>query len=154
MMMNKNPTLFFGVAGAALLALGLLFAMTASRRRRRRFEYGSSNHHNYHNTQSIFAYLQDFEVEDIDLRKSPPGGWHGTYLHKLAYGINRATDLHQSEYKYEYEADPLTTIPMGRAPSSSSNRVMEDGSSLFITDPSGSSPAFGGGSSRRLDETI
>jgi len=39
---------------------------------------------------SIFAYLQQFDVEDIDLRKSPPGGWHGTYLNKLAYGINDA----------------------------------------------------------------
>jgi hypothetical protein len=29
---------------------------------------------------SIFAYLQAFDVEDIDLRKSPPRGWHGTYL--------------------------------------------------------------------------
>ena len=32
---------------------------------------------------SLFAYLQQFDVEDIDLRKSPPGGWHGTYLHKI-----------------------------------------------------------------------
>ena len=39
---------------------------------------------------SILAYLQQFDVEDIDLRKSPPSGWHGTYLHKLAYGINKA----------------------------------------------------------------
>ncbi|KAG7361781.1 hypothetical protein IV203_036882 [Nitzschia inconspicua] len=39
---------------------------------------------------SIFGYLQAFDVEDIDLRKSPPGGWHGTYLNKLAYGINKA----------------------------------------------------------------
>jgi len=39
---------------------------------------------------SIFIYLQQFDVEDIDLRKSPPGGWHGTYMHKLAYGINKA----------------------------------------------------------------
>lgn len=37
---------------------------------------------------SIFTYLQQFEVEDIDLRKSPPGGWHVTYLNKLAYGVN------------------------------------------------------------------
>ena len=40
---------------------------------------------------SIFMYLQQFDVEDIDLRKSPPGGWHGTYMHKLAYGINQAS---------------------------------------------------------------
>jgi hypothetical protein len=39
---------------------------------------------------SIFAYLQAFDVENIDLRKSQPGGWHGTYLNKVAYGINKA----------------------------------------------------------------
>ena len=39
---------------------------------------------------AIFAYLQNFDVEDVDLRKSPPGGWHGTYLNKLSYGINKA----------------------------------------------------------------
>lgn len=39
---------------------------------------------------SIFMYLQQFDVEDIDLRKSPPGGWHGTYMNKLAYGINKS----------------------------------------------------------------
>lgn len=37
---------------------------------------------------SVFMYLQQFNVQDIDLRKSPPGGWHGTYMRKLAYGIN------------------------------------------------------------------
>jgi len=39
---------------------------------------------------SIFFYLQQFAVEDIDLRKSPPGGWHGTYLNELAHGVNKA----------------------------------------------------------------
>ena len=41
---------------------------------------------------SIFACLQQFDVEDIDLRRSPPGGWHGTYMNKLAYGHNNAGD--------------------------------------------------------------
>jgi len=41
---------------------------------------------------SIFACLQQFDVEDIDLRRSPPGGWHGTYMNKLAYGHNNAED--------------------------------------------------------------
>lgn len=65
---------------------------------------------------SIFAYLQQFDVEDIDLRKSPPGGWHGTYLHKLAYGINKAEmDNHSpmyesgvSDVQERYEIAPLT----------------------------------------------
>jgi len=41
---------------------------------------------------SIFACLQQFDVEDIDLRRSPPGGWHGTYMNKLAYGQNNVDD--------------------------------------------------------------
>merc|ERR1711992_134591 len=36
----------------------------------------------------IFSYLQQFDVEDIDLRRAPTGGWHGTYVNKLAYGVN------------------------------------------------------------------
>jgi len=39
---------------------------------------------------SIFSCLQKFDVEDIDLRRSPPGGWHGTYMNRLAYGVNNA----------------------------------------------------------------
>lgn len=42
---------------------------------------------------SIFACLQQFDVEDIDLRRSPPGGWHGTYMNKLAYGHNNADEM-------------------------------------------------------------
>mmetsp|Transcript_36535 Transcript_36535/g.39623 ORF Transcript_36535/g.39623 Transcript_36535/m.39623 type:complete len:193 (-) Transcript_36535:147-725(-) len=36
----------------------------------------------------IYPYLQKFEVDDIDIRRAPTGGWHGTYVNKLAYGIN------------------------------------------------------------------
>lgn len=38
----------------------------------------------------IYFYLQKFEVDDIDLRRAPTGGWHGTYVNKLAYGVNDA----------------------------------------------------------------
>jgi len=44
---------------------------------------------------SIFACLQQFDVEDIDLRRSPPGGWHGTYMNKLAQGVNSASEVAQ-----------------------------------------------------------
>ncbi|KAL3910423.1 MAG: hypothetical protein SGILL_007695, partial [Bacillariaceae sp.] len=56
----------------------------------------------------IFKYLQKFDVEDVDLRKSPPGGWHGTYLNKLAYGINRAADSNDDMENGADEAAPLT----------------------------------------------
>ena len=47
---------------------------------------------------SIFTYLQQFAVEDIDLRKAPTGGWHGTYLHQLADGINTASHIPEIAY--------------------------------------------------------
>ncbi|KAL3919129.1 MAG: hypothetical protein SGILL_003910 [Bacillariaceae sp.] len=56
----------------------------------------------------IFKYLQKFDVEDVDLRKSPPGGWHGTYLNKLAYGINKAADSNVELENGGDEAAPLT----------------------------------------------
>jgi hypothetical protein len=56
---------------------------------------------------AIFRYLQKFDVEDVDLRRSPPGGWHGTYLNKLAYGINKAAE-NTMEEEIGNEAAPLT----------------------------------------------
>jgi hypothetical protein len=34
----------------------------------------------------VFSYLQAFDVEDVDVRHSATGGWHGTYVGKLAQG--------------------------------------------------------------------
>merc|ERR1711865_394071 len=41
---------------------------------------------------TIYAYLQGFDVEDIDLRRAPTGGWHGTYCNHLAQGVNTSSD--------------------------------------------------------------
>jgi len=57
---------------------------------------------------SIFACLQQFDVEDIDLRRSPPGGWHGTYMNKLAYGHNNADDMAVDSPANGAEGAPLT----------------------------------------------
>lgn len=61
---------------------GLFFFMTRQMKKRK-----SENQ-----KSSIFSCLQQFDVEDIDLRRSPPGGWHGTYMNKLATGYNNADD--------------------------------------------------------------
>lgn len=39
----------------------------------------------------VFSYLQAFDVEDVDVRHSATGGWHGTYVGKLAQGVNAHT---------------------------------------------------------------
>ncbi len=90
----------------ALLLLALVFCCFCLSRRKARKRAEAQK-------TSIFAYLQQFDVEDIDLRKSPPGGWHGTYLHKLAYGINKAESgnhgrLPEADPHTKYETAPLT----------------------------------------------
>ena len=91
---TKDPKLVGMLAGAILSALVLLVSCAVLyRRTRARHELAKENH--------IFTYLQQFSVHDIDLRKSPPGGWHGTYLNKLAHGVNTATSLPE-QYKDEH----------------------------------------------------
>jgi len=84
---------------------------------------------------SVFNYLQPFDVEDIDLRKSPPGGWHGTYLNKLAYGID------DDEASASKEDDDVVFEKV----SLSHSKIVKD--SLFM-DPD-DSPTLGGYSDDR-----
>ncbi|KAG7355470.1 cupin-like domain containing protein [Nitzschia inconspicua] len=47
----------------------------------------------------VFGYLQAFDVEDMDVRHSATGGWHGTYIGKLAKGnIDFENDTESFEY--------------------------------------------------------
>ena len=68
----------FAVAAVVILAVAICFFIASRHYARKRAE---------EHTTSTFEYLQNFDVEDVDLRRSPPGGWHGTYLNKLAYGV-------------------------------------------------------------------
>jgi hypothetical protein len=56
----------------------------------------------------VFSYLQAFDVEDVDVRHSATGGWHGTYVGKLAQG--EAELSHSSIVKdslfVDYESKP------------------------------------------------
>jgi hypothetical protein len=78
---KDNKTLAYGMIALLLLMVAFLIFFVGRNRRRKEAESQKSN---------IFTYLQQFDVEDVDLRKSPPGGWHGTYLNKLSYGINQS----------------------------------------------------------------
>jgi hypothetical protein len=55
----------------------------------------------------VFSYLQAFDVEDVDVRHSATGGWHGTYVGKLALGTE---SIHSSIVKdslfVDYESKP------------------------------------------------
>jgi len=88
---------------------------------------------------SIFTYLQKFAVEDIDLRKSPPGGWHGTYLNKLAHGVNVNTAASVQEvYQDEHEEDEDDQVLFDSAKLVHSSIVKD---SLFTEN--GSAPTLG-----------
>jgi len=89
---------------------------------------------------SIFSCLQQFDVEDIDLRRSPPGGWHGTYMNKLAYGHNNADDI-PVESPTKGEGAPLThssvandALFMDDAAASSGTGYRDDAGKFSIDD--------------------
>lgn len=57
----------------------------------------------------VFSYLQAFDVEDVDLRHSATGGWHGTYVNRLAHGINKDSDsVDGMPQTFSFETAPLT----------------------------------------------
>jgi hypothetical protein len=92
---QRDPTFVGMVAGIIVSALVLMISCgVLYRRTRARHELAKQN--------AIFTYLQQFSVEDIDLRKSPPGGWHGTYLNKLAHGVNTKVTMPETPYKDEH----------------------------------------------------
>merc|ERR1712224_770539 len=48
----------------------------------------------------IYPYLTNFDVNDMALCRAPTGGWHATYLNKLAFGINDYDTDTESESSY------------------------------------------------------
>jgi hypothetical protein len=94
---SMSPKLLYSVISALVILLSAVFICCCIRyRTKKRADINKKN--------SIFTYLQQFAVEDIDLRKSPPGGWHGTYLNKLSHGVNTAAEVVET-YKDEEDDD-------------------------------------------------
>eukprot|EP00536_Pseudo-nitzschia_multiseries_P007747 jgi/Psemu1/305185/fgenesh1_kg.185_\ len=71
--------------------------------------------------KSIYFHLRNLNVEDVDLRRAPTGGYHGTYTNKLADGINyfggfkrKDTNSTSSENTIieEYDEDPPIIIDL------------------------------------------
>lgn len=95
---------------------------------------------------SIFACLQKFDVEDIDLRRSPPGGWHGTYMNDLAHGENLNNDGYKDGIMVTEFED--VNAPLTSDRNSDSTNIPNN--SLF-TDPDTSRPSLedGGGGGYR-----
>jgi hypothetical protein len=128
----SNPKyLAFAIAVCVLLVVAVFFFVVGRRRQRKRSDNQKSN---------IFAYLQQFDVEDIDLRKSPPGGWHGTYLNKLAYGINKADKTTQFMPESLKELEHAGEDPNTEMASLTHSSIIKD--SLFMDTMS--TPSLGG----------
>lgn len=132
---TSAPSEWFGKSGgkddfllflAIVLVVVLVFLYVWIRRKQRRAKAESQK-------TSIFAYLQQFDVEDVDLRKSPPGGWHGTYLNKLAYGINKSEAAPYSD-SYSDEPEYLDAKPLSHSSIVSDSLFMDTASTPSLGD--------------------
>ena len=109
---NSNQWDFLGWIGLGLaLAIALFLLATRVKRERQRMT----------DRAMVCSYLRGFDVEDIDLRHSVTGGWHGTYVNKLARGVNT--------YRPNFAAD-LQQLTLETAPLTSSSTIVKD--SLFM----------------------
>lgn len=99
----------------------------------------------------VLDYLQNFDVEDIDLKHSATGGWHCSYVNDLARGINNQHSLSldrgfMGEADYQETAfDPLNSA--ASPPTSPESKVLED--SLFVIDDGEEMLTFGNDRSTR-----
>ena len=91
----------------------------------------------------VFSYLNGFDVEDVDLRHSATGGWHGTYVNKLAHGVNKAdsSSATNSPSGSSHNSRSRTSFSFENAPLTHSSVVRD---SLFMDVDS--KPSLGGGS--------
>lgn len=58
---------------------------------------------------TIFNYLTDFDVDDFDLRRSPTGGFHATYLNGLANGVksgNKRISMENTDRSTDMFSEP------------------------------------------------
>jgi hypothetical protein len=98
---NSSRNTFIVVSVLCLVSLFVIFCFVG--RSNRNKEIATERAH-------VFSYLQAFDVEDVDLRHSATGGWHGTYVNRLANGINKGEEssLHGVPQSYVFETAPLT----------------------------------------------
>ena len=60
----------------------------------------------------VFSYLQAFEPENIDVRHSATGGWHGTYVGPLAEGKSKShSSIVKDSLFVDYDLGDFQTDP-------------------------------------------
>jgi len=73
-----------GIAVAVFVAFTVIIGWIVVRNFRRRLRDKKEEHQR----KCVYPYLQNMDANDVDIRRAPTGGWHGTYLNKLAFGVN------------------------------------------------------------------
>mmetsp|Transcript_9971 Transcript_9971/g.11375 ORF Transcript_9971/g.11375 Transcript_9971/m.11375 type:complete len:855 (+) Transcript_9971:261-2825(+) len=132
--MNETKTKSSGKGGIGKI-MGILFGILAvGFGLHALFLYYQKKKQDDSQKSTIFQCLQKFDVEDIDLRRSPPGGWHGTYMNKLAYGVNDSENDGGSEME-----------PLGGSNMNSSTNYEDQ---KLYSDQAPGDPSLGGGGSR------
>mmetsp|Transcript_12857 Transcript_12857/g.24720 ORF Transcript_12857/g.24720 Transcript_12857/m.24720 type:complete len:848 (+) Transcript_12857:78-2621(+) len=100
----------------------------------------------------VLDYLQNFDVEDIDLKHSATGGWHCSYVNDLSRGVNNQNSLSLDQGFMGDESDYQGTAfdPLNSAaspPTTPESKVLED--SLFVIDDGEETLTFGNDRSTR-----
>lgn len=81
---NEESTRNMEVPSIVLVALSASVLVIAC------FAAQYKTHHEINTDRKlVLDYMRDFDVDDIDLKRSATGGWHCSYANELAYGINR-----------------------------------------------------------------
>lgn len=113
----------------AFVAVMVIWCFLYSRYRKRKKSHNQK--------ASIFSCLQKFDVEDIDLRRSPPGGWHGTYMNNLSHGVNESQNSDGKDGIMVF-----TSTEEEDAPLTNRNNTSDANNDLLFTDDA--TPSLGG----------
>jgi len=91
--------LVFLVIGVALAFIVLVLILVRRFRRKLQAEKERKT------KTCIYPYLQGMDPKDVHLFRAPTGGWHGTYMNKLADGVNEYDTDHESFTDEEESSD-------------------------------------------------
>ena len=83
----------------------------------------------------VFSYLQNFDLEDIDVKQAATGGWHGAYIGSLANGVNvRGGEEGRSVDSY-HDDDNIDEITKQRLSNMSHSSLVKDILFMDYEDP-------------------
>lgn len=111
--------LMFLLASVAAVVLGSLFVG-----RRGHKEVGTDR-------SKVLGYMNEFDVEDVDLKHSATGGWHCNYTNSLAEGVNMGPGTPDGGLMGTTKSNDGMFAPLTSAPDSG-NSILTD--SLFMDD--------------------